>query len=38
MILARHILVIYGEDAKPCTENTVHIRSNDDTHLTYTNK
>jgi hypothetical protein len=36
--LARHIFAIQKEDAKPCMQNTLHIRSNDDTHLTHTNK
>jgi len=38
MILARHILAKRAEDAKPCTQNTLHIRSNDDIHVTHTNK
>jgi hypothetical protein len=38
MILERHIFITQEEDAKPCMENTLHIRSNDDTHHTHTNK
>ena len=36
MILARNIFIIQEEDAKPCMQNTLHIMSNDDTHLTLT--
>ena len=38
MILARYILAIQKGDAKPCVQNTLHLTSNDGTHLTHTNK
>ena len=38
MILARHILAIQTEDTKLCKQSTLHMMSNDDTHLTHSSK